>query len=403
MELFILEHKKLWRRKIVKVSVILCFLIIVIFGSVLSYQWFSFGSSNDYTSAFGNNFDGYSNIRNMQGYGQEMGGELTDEVFQQLVIDYQRIEAEKLEEELEKTDWKTINMWLKILWPELEEPGTYQLMISYVNPKKLTNFYERRQQKIEEFLEVSGQIGEEKEYLLQINKKVEKPFRYGWVEGWSQLLGNAIADMGMIIALFLAVILSTVFAGEWHDNTSSLVLTTKSGWEKIAYAKIFSGFALTLELFMILMIGSVMSQLFFMGTVGWDMPIQSIKLLAIAPMNMIQAEIYEYVFLLLGAIGFAGIVMMISSAVKNNFIAVLLSMAVVYLPMMIAEYLPLWAQKLLDLLPLVGSPTDIFRTNTFYFFGKRIWSPYLLITIPILLGIVCIPIAIRNWSRRLKV
>ena len=32
-----------------------------------------------------------------------------------------------------------------------------------------------------------------------------------------------------------------------------------------------------------------------------DMPIQNIKLIAVAPMNMLQAEIYEYAFVLLGA------------------------------------------------------------------------------------------------------
>ena len=46
------------------------------------------------------------------------------------------------------------------------------------------------------------------------------------------------------------------------------------------------------------------------------MPIQNIKLIAVAPMNMLQAEIYEYAFVLLGAIGFAGIVMFISAAVR---------------------------------------------------------------------------------------
>ena len=54
MELFLLEHKKLWRKMSTKISVFLCFIYIVIFGSVLSFQWFSFGSSDDYTSAFGN-------------------------------------------------------------------------------------------------------------------------------------------------------------------------------------------------------------------------------------------------------------------------------------------------------------------------------------------------------------
>ena len=46
--------------------------------------------------------------------------------------------------------------------------------------------------------------------------------------------------------------------------------------------------------------------------------------------------------------------------------------------MMIAEYLPYKMQKALDLIPLVGSSTDIFRTNTFRIFGKLIWSPYLV-------------------------
>lgn len=41
--------------------------------------------------------------------------------------------------------------------------------------------------------------------------------------------------------------------------------------------------------------------------------------------------------------------------------------------MMIAEYLPYGMQKALDLIPLVGSSTDIFRTNTFVF-----WQAYLV-------------------------
>ena len=205
------------------------------------------------------------------------------------------------------------------------------------------------------------------------------------------------------MALFLGIVLSSLFAGEWHDNTSTLVLTTRNGWGKIALAKILTGLAFTVELFALLAVSNVISQLFFMGTAGWDMPIQNIKLIAIAPMNMLQAEIYEYAFVLLGAIGFAGIVMFISAAVKKiMYLPLLLSLAVVYGPMMIVEYLPYEMQKALDLIPLVGSSTDIFRTNTSRIFGKLIWSPYLLITIPVLIGILCMPFAIKSWSRRMK-
>lgn len=402
MELFLLEHKKLWRKQMVKICVLLCFVYIVIFGSILSFQWFTFGSSDDYTSAFGNNFDGYGMIKDSQEYALAFGEELTDETIQQLVREYQRMEAEGLETELERTDWKIINSWLSMLYPELHAPSTYRTMISYVNPDKLTGFYERREQAIDDFLENSGQVGVEKEYLLNMEQKVETPFQYEWVEGWSQLLGSIVADLGIVMALFLAITLSPLFAGEWHDNTSSLVLTTKNGWGKVAFAKILTGLAFTVEFFVILVIPSIISQMLFMGTSGWDMPIQNIKPLAIAPMNMLQAEIYEYAFSLLGAIGFAGIVMFISATVKSNVLALLFSLAVVYGPMMVAEYLPYELQKALDLLPLVGSSTDIFRTNTFNIFGKYVWSPYLLITIPVLMGICCMPFATKNWSRRLK-
>lgn len=51
----------------------------------------------------------------------------------------------------------------------------------------------------------------------------------------------------------------------------------------------------------------------------------------------------------------------------------------------------------------LGSSTDIFRTNTFSVLGRCLWSPYLLISVPVLLGILCVPFAIKNWSRRLTV
>lgn len=168
MELFWLEHKKLWRKKIVKICVLLCFVYYVIFGSILSFQWFGFGSSDDYTSAFGNNFDGYTVIKDSQEYALSFGGELTDETLQQIVSDYQQMEADGMEEELEKTDWQIVNSWLGTLYPELRDTSNYKTMISYVDPDKLTGFYERRQQVLDEFLEVSGQVGAEKEFLHQI-------------------------------------------------------------------------------------------------------------------------------------------------------------------------------------------------------------------------------------------
>ncbi|MDE5599078.1 MAG: ABC transporter permease, partial [Lachnospiraceae bacterium] len=193
------------------------------------------------------------------------------------------------------------------------------------------------------------------------------------------------------------------FAGEWHNNTSSLLLTMKNGWHKVAYAKAGSGIAFAAELFAMLTVGSVAAQLFYLGTSGWNMPIQNIKMIAVAPMNMLQAEIYEYAYLFLGMIGYAGVVILISASVKSNVLALLLSFAVAYAPMVIERYLPYGVQKALDLIPLSGSSADIFRTNTFHIFGKYIWSPYLLITVPVFIGIICVPFAVKGWARRMRI
>ncbi len=403
MELFLLEHKKLWRKAGTKISALLCFIHIVIFGSILSFQWFNFGSKVDFTSSdFGRNFDGYAAIRERQEYALSFGGDLTDESLQQIVQDYQQMESADAKRAWDLTDWIILNDWLRNLWPELHEPGSYQIAISYFEPEKLTDFYRRRRLALEKYLENNNQTGKEKEYLLQIDERVSKPFSYGWIRSWQNLLSKTIDISGASMALFLAIVLSALFAGEWHDNTSSLVLTTKNGWKKIALAKILTGLAFTVELFAMVAISQIVSQLFFMGTTGWDMPVQLIKPIAIAPMNMLQGEIYEYAFMLLGMIGFAGIVMLISAAVKSNVLALILSLAVVYVPTMIDPYLPFGLQKALSLIPLVGSGTDIFRTYTFHIFGKYVWSPYLLITVPVLLGIVCMPVAIKKWSRRIK-
>ena len=403
MDLFWLEHKKLWRRMSTKVSVILCLTYSVIFGSFLNYQWFTFGSHNLYQTAFGNDFDGYANIMDSQAHAKAYAGELTDETVQELIKDYQNLAAN--DKETKNTDWSAVNDWLQVLYPELRDTGMIydNLMISYVEPEKVTGFYERREQAVRDFLQANGQLGEEMEYLLQMNEKVDTPFYYDWIEGWEILIGYGIPQQNVVVAMFLAIVLSTVFAGEWHNNTSSLLLTMKSGWHKVAYAKAGSGIVFAVELFAMLTVGSVAAQLLYLGTSGWNMPIQNIKMIAVAPMNMLQAEIYEYAHLFLGMIGYAGLVILISASVKSNVLVLLLSFAAAYAPTMIAEYLPYGAQKALDLIPLSGSSADIFRTNTFHIFGKYIWSPYLLITVPVFVGIVCVPFAVRRWARRMRV
>ena len=291
MELFKYEHRKLWRRKSVQIGVLLCFAYLVIFGGLFSYQWFTFGSKDDFTSSFGNNFDGYSNIRQKQEYAKQWEGDLTDETLQVMVKDYQaRAKTDQISD-YEMTDWHSLNSWVKTLWPELEKADQPYIMLRYVEPAQLTDFKERREKVLENFLDINGQTDKEKEYFLNMNKKVELPLQYRWSEGWSFITSDFISGCGVVFAIFLAIAIAPMFSGEWHSNTKALISTTKNGWKKLASIKVLVSFLFALELYIIIVFSSIFLQIVFLGTGGADMPIQCIKLVATAPWTVLQAEI----------------------------------------------------------------------------------------------------------------
>lgn len=403
MELLKLEHKKLWRRKSVQIGVLLCFLYIVIFGGLLSYQWFQFGSPEDFTSSFGNNFDGYTNIREKQEYAKQWEGDLTEETLQAMVEDYQeRAQTEDISA-YEMTDWISLNSLVQTLCPELEEADNPYIMLNYVDPSQLTDLEERREKAVNNFLEINGQTGAEGEYFLSMNANIDMPLKYRWTEGWSFVTADFISGCGVVFAIFLAVAIAPIFCGEWHNNTRALITTTKYGWNKIAIIKVLVSLIFALELYSIITVSSILLQIIFLGTEGGDLPIQCIKILAVAPWTVLQAEIYEYGYLLLAALGYTGIVLLCSALAKTNYVSLIISLAIVFVPMAISQFLPLWGQKVLDLIPFVGSSTDIFRTNAYHLFGHIIWSPYLLITVPMILGLICLPFAVRSWAKRAKI
>jgi ABC-type transport system involved in multi-copper enzyme maturation permease subunit len=319
-----------------------------------------------------------------------------------MVHEYQLAEASDDVLVQEHTDVEIINSWLQILYPELRDTGTYQTMISYVDPVILTDFYDRRDRAVLQYLE-QNRPDADKDFLLQMEQGISEPFRYQWATGWGLILNSAISDMGMIMAIFLAIVLSSLFAGEWQNRTSPLMLTARNGWRQIACAKILTGIAFITEIFTLLFAGNLAIQLIYMGTDGWDIPIQTINILAIAPFHMLQAEIYEYTFVFLCAIGYGCIVMCISAFAKNNITALICSLAIIFVPLAIMGNLPLTVQKLLQLIPFVGSGKDIFGTKIYHVMGMQIWSPWVLIIVPIMMGMACLPVAIRRWSRRMKV
>ncbi|MCR5232524.1 MAG: ABC transporter permease [Lachnospiraceae bacterium] len=401
MDLFWVEHKKLWSKKSVKFSVLLCFAYIVIFGGILIFQWMTFGSQKDGSGLINHNFDGYEYIRKHKEFATRYGNTLTDESLSTMIMDHQRA-LENGDDEVKLMDWPILTTWTNILWPEEKDATSIHLIIDYIDVDAIENMYDRRQKAVENFMEMSGFAGREKEFLLAMNDKVDTPFKYSWLEGWSTVLIDEIPDFGMILAIVIVIALSSLFAGEWHERTGPMLLSMKMGWEKDSLAKIAVGFCFSIELFLIVIIPHIFVQLVFLGVEGWDVPIQCIKMIAIAPLNMLQAEIYEYSYVFIGIIGFSAMVMLVSSLFKNDRFAMIGGFALLVVPAIISDYLPYRSQLVVSLFPLAGNAADIFRMYTLNLFGKIVWLPYMELVVPLVFAIISIPLIVKRWSRMQK-
>ena len=405
MELMMLEHRKLWKCKTARISVALCFVYIFVLGGFVSFQWFMFGSEKENSAGglLSHNFNGYANIRTKQQYAQTWAGPLTDDTLQAMVRDYQiKTQAGTMASQ-EPTYWLTLNSWMVALWPELKQPDSPYILLKTVNPAQLQDFYSRRQAALESSLDAQSVTQEEKEYFLWQNAQVHTPFSYHWTQGWQFILSGFLGEFSLPFAIFLAVALSPVFSGERHSNTQPLLATTRDGWKKLAGAKVAAVILFALEFYGIMVLSAIRLQLVFFGTAGWDMPIQCVRLLATAPWNVLQAELWEYACLFTATVGFALIVLLCSALARSNYTALLASLAVVFVPMALARFLPQAVQKALRLLPFVGDVTDVLRTNAYSIGGWVIWSPYLLVFMPLLIGLCCIPFAVHAWSKRAQV
>lgn len=399
MSLFWQEHKKLWRSGLTRLAAG-GMLLLTLGLQIWTMQCVNFGTMRADGSRRAN---GYANIRQCRQYAARWQI-LTDETVQEMVRSYQQKLAENPDFDGYLADFGFLQGTLvSFLWPEMEDQTQPYptLTIYYVDPARLTGLYERREEKLEYYLENQFSDPADRKFFLDMDSQVDKPMAYGWAAGWSAVLGNGIGGFGqMVLPVVLALALTSVFAGERRRGMDTLQVTSLHGKAGLAGAKLLSGLAFAVEIFAMFAAVMVAVQAVWLGFEGWNLPIQLIKMLATAPMNMLQAECYELACLLGSALGFAGVALLLSALLPGTTSALVAALLTTWGPQILNQYLPWSVQQCLRLLPFVGGAEDIFRQNLYHWFGLRIWSPGPLLAIPLLVGAACLPAAALAWCRK---
>lgn len=401
MELFKWELMKIWRRRSTRIVVIIA-VAYVIFSTVYNGV-LNLGSNRN--EGFGKNPDGVRRIAEQYDFAERYRGDMTEE---KLLDMYETVRSAYIPENIveypDGSKGLSDEIWDKYIAP-IKSPvnmvmNLCRMIPDYENvyrpnavPKAVfENFYGMREEIAERF--ISSQVLDERDrqFFLKQNSEVKTPFYYDWFEGQSIYL-EIMSPIPIIVALMIAVFISPVCALEYQQKTDSVILCSKYGRKKLAFAKLSASLIFSSLVYIICMGLYIGGQLFFCGTRALNCPIQLIKPIAAAPLTILQAELYLIVLGFLSCLAITAVTFLLSSAVNLVFPAAAASMMMIIAPMLISGMVP-ESLSFITVLPFMSDYTELYRTNIYF----HIWSPYLMTAAPILIFFICAPLG--TWKFR---
>lgn len=315
---------------------------------------------------------------------EEKNRELTDYLTEEYLT--------KLTEEIQE---KNMNMdsdeaYLQVIRPKLDILhvlcSNYMEMGYYVDWNKLNEisteggigFYERRMEKVEEYLNKDFSYGnysqEEKAFWLKKEQEVQTPFQWGDKSAMDTVW--IIIQIAFYLMFVLAVCISPVFASEYESGAATLLLTTKYGKTKLIWAKISAAVLFSLGYVAIGIGMGIAIEGIAVGFQGAELPVQLWG--TIIPYNWTIGKtcVVSFAMVLLLAGAFTLFTMFVSARIKGSLMTLVIGFAVLigpaFLPM--SKESGLW-NHMNYLFPVrVALTKDVISTLNSYRFGPVVLS-----------------------------
>lgn len=162
--------------------------------------------------------------------------------------------------------------------------------LSDINLVEMPSFYDRRIQRIEDYLNLDFSYGnfteDEKEYWINKANKVQTPYKWG--DTFVPMHYANVLALGFYLSFVVIICLAGVFAGEHEKNVAGIILSTKTGQKKLVFAKIHAAMIFSLGyVFTLYFIAGVWLYL-AIGCDGFDLPVQLLSNAICYNMNMAQ-------------------------------------------------------------------------------------------------------------------
>ena len=217
------------------------------------------------------------------------------------------------------------------------------------------DFSEARKERVWENLENAvslGEITEEEADWWNTKDDAVGEMSYVYNRAWWEIINSA--SLTILVMLVVCIGTAPVFAGEYQSKCDSLLLSMRYGKSRLILAKLTSSFLFTTVVYwgcMGLFTGIYLAVL---GTDGWNLPVQALgenvsisyDLTSIQACGLVLAMGYVL------TLGLAGVVLLLSSLMKNPYGVVITSVVFLCVPLFLSlnEGGYVW-KHLLGLLP----------------------------------------------------
>lgn len=323
------ECKKIWNRKLTKLSFVVCLVLVIIMGTVRL-----FGSYVVDGEVIGSVYD---EIRVDQSYARDLNGrEINQQLLEEMVTAYRKVP------DTPGKHYSNSPEYQKYARPYSEifnfVVGSTNLLPSDVflnwEPNE-QDLYEQRNIWLQKNWDDMKLSESEINFWQQRENEIEKPFVFQQHEGYSQMFFG-YQTIAFLVILFVSISLSGIFPEEHSRRTDQLVLSSPMGRKKLYWAKITAG--ISYAAVAVLAFFAVISLLAFSlyGSEGFGAAFQLHSRSNSDPITCGQALLIAYANMLIAAIFVSIAVMILSELLHSSMAALAISAGMLIASMVVS-------------------------------------------------------------------
>lgn len=361
------ECKKIWDRKLVKISFVLCCLVIMITGTVRL-----FGSYVIDGEVIGSRYD---EIRIDQSYAKKLNHRaINGQLLEEMAAAYRKVpdtpgKHYSASPEYQKYARPYSAIFNFAVWTTDLLPS--DIFSDWEADEQ--ELYERRQLWLEKGWESMRLSESEIDFWQRRENEIEKPIVFLQHEGYRQMF-LSYQTLSLVVLLFVSIALSGVFPEEHNRRTDQLILSSPKGKKQLYRAKIAAGITYAAAAALIFFTILLVLNFSLYGSEGFEAAFQLQYQGNSDPITCGQALFIAFANMLFAAILVSIVVMILSEILHSGMAALVISAGMLIASMIVSvpEYYRSIAQFWNWLPWCFLAPWNVFGKYTLSVFGMRL-------------------------------